>query len=90
MTRPDPTRPDPLRTDFFTYIPRGLKFLKMLRTPMKKFLDPPLISIISRRNNKRYILLLQIYKQTEQDCNSYDKIKTSINYAHSIYMYVCI
>ncbi|KAJ0507338.1 hypothetical protein HanIR_Chr11g0505181 [Helianthus annuus] len=34
------TRPDPIRTVFFTYIPRGLKFLKIFRTPMKKFLGP--------------------------------------------------
>ncbi|MFS8031679.1 hypothetical protein Hanom_Chr17g01548711 [Helianthus anomalus] len=27
-----------------THIPRGLKFLKMFRTPMEKFLRPPLIS----------------------------------------------
>ena len=39
----DPTRPDPIRTDFFTYIPRGLKFLKMFRTTMEKFLGPPLV-----------------------------------------------
>ncbi|MFS7950913.1 hypothetical protein Hanom_Chr07g00588781 [Helianthus anomalus] len=42
MTRPDPTRLDPIRTDFFTYIPRGLKLLKMFRTPIEKFLGPPL------------------------------------------------
>ncbi|MFS8030500.1 hypothetical protein Hanom_Chr17g01534781 [Helianthus anomalus] len=43
MTRPDLTRPDPIRTDFFTYIPRGLKLLKMFRTPIEKFLGPPLL-----------------------------------------------
>ncbi|MFS8016956.1 hypothetical protein Hanom_Chr15g01374631 [Helianthus anomalus] len=42
MTRPDLTRPDPIRTDFFTYIPRGLKLLKIFRTPIEKFLSPPL------------------------------------------------
>ncbi|KAJ0844281.1 hypothetical protein HanRHA438_Chr15g0700671 [Helianthus annuus] len=41
MTRLDPNRPDTNR--FFIYIPWGLKFLKMLRTPMEKFLGPPLI-----------------------------------------------
>ncbi|KAM0038194.1 hypothetical protein Hdeb2414_s0013g00412011 [Helianthus debilis subsp. tardiflorus] len=35
MTRPDTNR-------FFTYILWGLKFLKMFRTPMEKFLGPPL------------------------------------------------
>ncbi|MFS7990288.1 hypothetical protein Hanom_Chr11g01057031 [Helianthus anomalus] len=42
MTRPDPTRTDPIRTNFFTYIPWVLKFLKMFHTPMKKFLGQSL------------------------------------------------
>ncbi|MFS7914845.1 hypothetical protein Hanom_Chr02g00158341 [Helianthus anomalus] len=53
MTRPDPTRPDPIRTDFFTYIPRGLKLLKMFRTPIEKFLGPPLpLKIVLERDRR--------------------------------------
>ncbi|KAJ0441146.1 hypothetical protein HanIR_Chr16g0794431 [Helianthus annuus] len=46
------TRPDPIRTGFFTYIPRGLKFLKIFRTPMKKFLGPPLVVTGSQTSNR--------------------------------------
>ncbi|MFS7904701.1 hypothetical protein Hanom_Chr01g00039171 [Helianthus anomalus] len=50
MTRHDPTRTDPIRTNIFTYIPWGLKFLKMFRTPIKKILGPPLINYIFNRS----------------------------------------